>query len=983
MPTLTINGQSVHVAEGKTILDAARGASIDIPTLCWYPKLPTAGNCRICLVSVEGSGKLLPSCATAAVEGMVVTTESEAAVENRRSVLSMLLERYPVQRLHADGARNEFEALVHRYNMATAHRAALPLRKGDHRLADPMILHDMSTCILCTRCVRACEDIQVVGVLDVAGRGADAHIIVGAHGDPEHAGCTWCGECVRVCPTGAIHDVLPHAKFRFDTMAHEERVVRSVCPYCGVGCQVDLKVRGNDVVQVSSPWIEEESPNEGSLCVKGRFGTDFVLHRDRLTTPLIRRGWRRDAAGTWTFDASHDGAAAFPHRGGPWESIRGEGGNASHRPRTNPLRKHHRPENPLGDPRDRVATPASWYEPFREATWEEALELTAQQLAYVRDRHGPDALATFQSAKCSNEENYVLQKLFRAGLGTNNVDHCTRLCHSSSVSAMQRALSTSAASGSMREVEHEADVIFVLGANTTESHPVFGAAIKRAVKRGATLVVADPRRIELAARARIHLQMVPGTDVALLNAMLHHILEQGLEDQAFIAGRTHGFEAVRAAVQPYSPEAAEAICGVPAALIRRAAELYAKGPRSATLWAMGLTQHHTGTDIVTSLLNLMLSCGMIGSWGKAMIPIRGQNNVQGASDMGAVPFAYTDYQRVDDPAVRAIYAEAWGMDPERLSLKVGRKVTQIVGADSPVRAMYIMGENPIISDPDVSHAEEWFRGLEFLAVHDIFLTETARYADVVLPGAAFAEKTGTFVNTERRVQLFDKAVDPPGDARADLDILLDLSRRLGVPTPYSDSEGVQHEIARVTPTLRSVTHARLRKHRAGLQYPVPDETHMGTAFLFADAFPTPDGRATLVPVEYLPPAELPDAEYPFFLNTGRQMYHWHTGTMTRRSTALDSRESTPTIELNPADAAELGVQDGDEVVVTSRRAHIRIAVRISERVARHQVFVPMHYREAAANLLTNPALDPHAHIPEFKVCAVRVEAAAVAAAVGV
>ena len=978
MPTLTIDGRSCTAAEGATILDAARAAGIDVPTLCWYPQLPTVGNCRICLVSVDGTGKLLPACATPAADGMVVHTESQAAVKNRQGVLSLLLERYPVEQVPEDRGRNEFEQLVHRYQVPLRRSAELPLRVGDSRAGDQIIQHDMSTCILCTRCVRACEDIQVVGVLEMAERGEHAQIVVGADGNPEHAGCTWCGECVRVCPTGAIHDILPLAKLRAGTMDEPARTVRSVCPYCAVGCQLDLEVRGGQVARVTSPWIEEPTPNAGSTCVKGRFGTDFILHRDRLTTPLIRRGWQRDADGAWHYDASSDPAAAqWPRRGGPWEAVEAEGAAPKGRaPRTNPLRRRADPgaEAALADPRDRLATPAEWFSPFREATWDEALELAAQQLARLRDTHGPDSLATFASAKCANEENYVLQKMFRAGIGTNNVDHCTRLCHSSSVSAMQRALSTSAASGSMREVEHESDVIFVLGANTTESHPVFGAALKRALKRGATLIVADPRRIELAARAHHHLQLLPGTDVALLNAMLHHVLELGLEDRAFIAARTTGFDEVRAAVARYTPEMAESITGVPAATIRAAAEAYARGPKSATLWAMGLTQHHTGTDIVTSLLNLMLACGMIGRWGAPMIPIRGQNNVQGASDMGAIPFAITDYRRVDDATVLAEYAGVWGVPVEKLSTQVGRKVTEIVGADSPVRGLYIMGENPIISDPDVAHAEEWFHGLEFLAVQDLFLTESARCADVVLPGASFAEKDGTFVNTERRIQLSNKAVEPPGDARADLDIVLELSRRLGVPTPYSTPAEVFDEIARVTPNWRGVSHARLAERIGGLQYPVPDAAHEGTDFLFADRFPTPDGRARLVATEYLPPAELPDEAYPFFMNTGRQMYHWHTGTMTRRSTALDARESTATVELNPADARELGVRDGEEVTISSRRNSIRIAVRLSERVARRQVFVPMHYREAAANLLTNPAFDGPSGIPEFKVCAVRIEA---------
>lgn len=974
MPQLTINGTPVSFEPGATVLDAARRAGIEIPTLCWYPKLPIVANCRICLVSVRGQEKLVPACYTPAAEGMVVETESPAAVASRRAVLEFLLERYPGEHLANGGRaqpRNEFEDLVVRYSVPVRPHRDLPLRTGDERPGDVMIQHDMSLCILCTRCVRACEDIQEVGVLEVGMRGEHAQIVVGGDGDPDHAGCTWCGECVRVCPTGAIFEFIPKQRFGSDGVRHPDAVVRSVCPYCGVGCQIDLQVKQDQVVRVTSPWIEEYTPNQGSTCVKGRFGYDFAQHRDRLTRPLIRKGWVHED-GRWVWRGE------WPrYREGPWSTVEEAGERPKPKP---PLRSVGKP--PLTglpvlneyDVRDRVATPPGWYSAFREATWEEALSLTAQELLRIKAQYGSDALAALSSAKCTNEENYVFMRMVRAGLGTNNVDHCTRLCHSTSVAAMNRALNTAAASGSMREIEEACDVIFLAGANTTESHPVFGALIKRAVAKGAKLIVADVRKTELAELAHVHLQMLPGTDVVLYNAMLNHVITQGLTDRDFIARRTKGFERIREAVQPYTLERARKITGIPAAAIREAAELYARGPNTSTLWAMGLTQHSTGTDIVASLLNLMLACGMIGRWGAAMIPIRGQNNVQGASDVGAIPFAYTDYRPVTDPAVRAEFARAWGVPEEALSLKDGLMVTQIVQDDSPVRGLYIMGENPVISDPDIAHAEAWVRRLEFLAVQDLFLTETARWADVVLPGSSFAEKDGTVVNTDRHIQRLRPAVPPPGDARHDLAILIDLSRRLGLRTDFETPAEVMREIAAVTPSWRGVSYEKIERLGA-LQYPVPDEESTGTPFLFADGFPTPDGRAIFVPVEYLPPSELPDEEYPFVLNTGRQMYHWHTGTMTRRSAGLDAREPVPVVELNPEDAAELGVREGDTVRVTSRRGSVLIGARLSERQARGQVFIPMHFREAAANLLTNPQLDPYARIASFKVSAVRVEPA--------
>ncbi|HTK57196.1 MAG TPA: molybdopterin-dependent oxidoreductase, partial [Gemmatimonadales bacterium] len=597
MPSITLNGTKRDFTPGQTILDVARAAEVEVPTLCWYPKLPNVANCRICLVSVQGQPKLVPSCGTAAADGMVVETHSDQARENRKGVLQMLLERYPGEHL-ANGGRahpqNEFEKYVVEYGVSPNAKRTLPLRGGDARPGDPMIQHDMSHCILCTRCVRACEDIQEVGVLDVGDRGGHTHIIVGGDGDPDHAGCTWCGECVRVCPTGAIFEFIPRQKFGAETVREPEKVTRSVCPYCGVGCQIDVATKGDQVVRVTSPWIEEKTPNQGSTCVKGRFGYDFPQHRDRLKVPLIRKGWeQKGGKWVWTGESPR-------HREGPWHTIAEAGRERKPRPPQRSVGKPPQTGLPIvgeDDVRDRVATPAEWYSTFREATWEEAMSLTAQELLRIKKEQGAEALAALSSAKCSNEENYAMMRMVRAAFGSNNIDHCTRLCHSTSVAAMSRALSTSAASGSMREIEEACDVIFISGANTTETHPVFGALIKRAVAKGAKLIVADVRKTELAGMADIHLQMLPGTDVVLYNAMVRHIIAQGLEAKEFIAKRTKEFDALKASVEPYTHEMGEKITGIPAATIAAAAEMYARGPNTSTLWAMGLTQHSTGTDI--------------------------------------------------------------------------------------------------------------------------------------------------------------------------------------------------------------------------------------------------------------------------------------------------------------------------------------------------------------------------------------------------
>ncbi len=697
-------------------------------------------------------------------------------------------------------------------------------------------------------------------------------------------------------------------------MLEAERVVRSTCPYCGVGCQVDLHVLDDHIFRVTAPF--DAAPNYGRLCVKGRFGVDFVHHPSRLRTPLIRKDFGK------------------------------------------------KPRRPVG------------LDGFREATWDEALDLAADKLAEIVRTYGGDAIGTFCSAKATNEDNYIFQKFVRAVLGTNNVDHCARLCHSASVAALSYTIGSAAMSNSVAEMR-DLECFIVTGSNTTETHPVISTFLREAVvKNGAKLIVIDPRGTEMTRFATLWLQQKPGTDVAVFQAMAHVIVTEKLYNEDFVAQRTEGFEEYARSLAECTPEWAESISGVPADLIRQAARMYATARAAAIYWGMGITQSVHGTDNAIALSNLALLTGHVGRPGTGLNPLRGQNNVQGCSDAGGLPNVFPGYQRVDDPAIRAKFERAWGVS---LNPEVGLTTMEMVEAAEHglIRAYYIMGENPLMSEPNLRHARHVMENLDFILFQDIFLNETGEYADIILPAASFAEKDGTFTNTDRRVQRIRKAISPPGHARADWVIICDLARRVEAKLDRPVSAGfdfghpgeIWAEMAALTPAFQGISYERIERE-GGVHWPCPSEDHPGTPFLFAESFPR--GRGRLVPLQFRPSAELPDDEYPFILSTGRVLYHWHGGTLTRRS-RLDDIYPEATVEIHPADAKRLGIRSGDRVKVRSRRGEIVVWARVTARSPKGVVFVPFHFAEAAANELTNDALDPKAKIPEYKVCAVAVE----------
>ena len=910
--TFDLDGCRIDALAGESILAAARRHGVEIPHLCHRDGYRPDGNCRACVVEIEGERALAPSCCRAPTAGMKVRAHGDRARAAQRLVVELLLADAP------ESDRREDSELRHWAQVlgVGAPRFA-PREQPVPDFSHPAIAVQLDACIQCGRCVRACREEQVNDVIGYAWRGGHARIVFDLDDPMGASTCVGCGECVQACPTGALMPRLLDSDAEGQAVAApraSERQVDSLCPFCGVGCQMTSHVTGNRIQYVEG---RDGPANRGRLCVKGRFGFDYAASRERLRVPLVRK----------------PGAAKQPGFG---------------------------------------RVPPDWRDQFREATWDEALDLAGGGLLRIREAHGPSALAGFGSAKGSNEEAYLFQKLVRTGFGTNNVDHCTRLCHASSVAALLEGIGSGAVSNPVSDVL-KADVVFVIGANPTVNHPVAATWIKNAVARGTRLVVADPRRTELARHATHVLQFRSDTDVALLNAMLHTIVAEDLVDRDFVAARTVGFEALCEQVAAYSPEAMAPVCGIDARTIREVARLYARSRASMILWGMGISQHVHGTDNVRCLIALALLTGQIGRPGTGLHPLRGQNNVQGASDAGLIPMMLPDYHRVDDGHAAAAFERLWGA---KLDRRPGLTVVEILRAAAAreIRGMYIAGENPAMSDPDLRHAREALARLDLLVVQDIFPTETAYLADVILPASAFPEKTGSFTNTDRMVQLARQAIEPPGLARQDLWIIVQMARRFGLDWRYAHPRDVFEEMRQGMASIRGISWARLEREGC-VTHPCADEGDPGQPVVFVDRFPTADGRGRLVPVRLDPADEQPDDAWPFVLITGRQLEHWHTGAMTRRAQALDAIEPEATASLNPVDLARLGLGPGDHARVASRRGEIVLRVREDDGVAVGSVFVPFAYAEAAANLLTRPELDPFGKIPGFKYCAVRVSRA--------
>ena len=918
MPQMQLDNRLINFEEGQTVLEVASSVGIRIPTLCYHPDLSGGGSCRICLVEVEGAEHLVPACQHVATEGLRLQTQTPPVMAARQMVLRMLTSQGGFRSNGVDAPPTELDRLLEEYDVDPPQD--IPARYAVDSDPSPFLHVDLNQCILCTRCIRACDEVQGRFVWGMADRGHESHIEAGAGVTLDEAACEGCGACVAYCPTGALSDRLAIG------LPAPDRKVTTTCAYCGVGCQFDLNVSDDRVVRVTS---NPDAPVNGMhLCVKGRYGFDYIHHPDRLTRPRVRR-----------------------------EVLEGQPRSAN---------------QPRGE----------WV----EVDWDQALDIVVKRLVAIHQQSGPDSLGFLSSAKCTNEENYLVQKLARQVFGTHNIDHCARLCHSSTVAGLGMAIGSGAMSNSLDDVADHAAVFFVIGSNTTEQHPVFGSMLRQAVlRRGAKLIVADPRRIDLVDFATLHLRHRPGTDIALLNGIMHLILKHGWQDREFIARRCENCSVFEETVASYTPERVAGMTGVTVADLERAAEILGTQRPTAAIWAMGITQHITGVMNVLSLANLQLMLGNFGVPGGGVNPLRGQNNVQGACDMGALPNVFPGYQNVADSLVREKFVRAWEVTgtPVALPAQPGLTLTEMIqrAGTRQLRGLFLMGENPVLTDPDSAHVRACLAAAEFVVLHEIFPSATSEFADVLLPGTTFAERDGTFTNTERRVQLVRQAIPPVGESRPEWQVLAELGTRclaqqgrtpLGSAAGYAyDSPSqIMDELRTLTPSYAGVSYDRLQRGDR-LQWPVPDLNSPGTPILHRDRFPIGKGR--FHPVEHLDPHELPDAEFPLLLTTGRVLYHWHAGEMTHRSWGLETACPEPLVEVSPADAHRLGIESGQPIRLESRRGQITATAHVTDRVAEGVVFANFHFAEPHnANELTHLTLDPIAKIPEYKVTAVRV-----------
>ena len=962
MGAITIDGRPLTFAPGATVLETALAAGIEIPRLCYHPELNPSGGCRMCLVEIEGRPNPAPSCGLACQDGMMIRTQSDQLTGLRHDIIDLFVSEHPLNCVTCEkNGACDLQKYAYEYDI---HATSYPfeLARTQYQDDNPFFIRDHQYCIMCGKCVRVCDEVVGRNAIDFAGRGFDSHIATPFDGLMVDSSCVFCSSCVQICPTAAL---VPTDRLH-QGREWEFTQQRTLCGYCGVGCGVEFVKKEDQIVYARG--YADAVVNGEFLCVKGRSGWDFVSSPDRLTEPLLRR----------------DVAYALGITDQPWSV-----------PTVSPLKRRS-----LDD--------------FVPVSWEMALDVVANRLADVVATHGPDAVAGLTSARCTNEENYLFQKFLRAGIGTNNIDHCARLCHASTVTGLGMAFGSGAMTNPIGDIRH-ADCILITGSNTSESHPVISYEVVRAVKQGASLVVIDPRRINMVDHATLWLQPTPGSDIYVFLAMAHVILREGWADYDFINARTEGFDAFMAGLAEYTPEIAALRSGVPVEKIEQAARLYTLGERqessmsmqasmqasvpaqppndasdrpksrgrSSILYAMGITQRTNGTDLVLTLANLAMASGQIGKPYTGVNPLRGQSNVQGACDLGGLPNVLPGYLPVTDATKRADVARVWGV--AELPATPGLTVIEMMHAvlEDKVHAMYIMGENPMLSDPDLTHVEEALRSLDFLVVQDIFLSESAQLAHVVLPAAASLEKDGSFTNTERRVQLLEPIVTMPGHALPDWEITARLAERFArkldekldrqsptVQWCFASTAAIMEEVAQVTPIYGGMRHARLAG--AGLIWPCPSVDHPGTPILHTQSFSRGLGKFHVVAARL--PAEQTDEEFPLILSTGRILYHYHTGTMTRRATGLDWLAPRGYVEINAQDAATVNLRDGGPVVIHSRRGQVRTQARISDRVPPGTVFLAFHWREAPANILTQDfALDPLAKIPEFKISAVRLE----------